>query len=160
MYKNTHTSGKLLFITAGPAAVSRGLRSHLTDVSYSHSVASHPVCPSRARPVCGTSPMPAPCTVTDAKPVATPLLQSCARGGKEDCGGRVIWDTTSHTSGKILCVISVFVLLTLIVFNRIQILSEVTSEKGKKWRSVSFVISDRPQTLCEKMFEQEYSGEK
>merc|ERR1712091_27024 len=42
---------------------------HLTDVSDSHSVASHPVCPSRARPVYATSPMLAPCTVTDADPV-------------------------------------------------------------------------------------------
>jgi hypothetical protein len=42
---------------------------HLTDVSDSHSVASHPVCPSRARPVYVTSPMLAPCTVTDADPV-------------------------------------------------------------------------------------------
>jgi len=42
---------------------------HLTDVSDSHSVASHPVCPSRARPVYVTSPMLFPWIVTDAEPV-------------------------------------------------------------------------------------------
>ena len=42
---------------------------HLIKVSDSHSVASHPVCPSRARPVYVTSPIPAPCTVNDADPV-------------------------------------------------------------------------------------------
>ena len=42
---------------------------HLTDVSDSHSVASHPVCPSRARPVCATSPILDPCTVIDSDPV-------------------------------------------------------------------------------------------
>ena len=46
---------------------------HLTDVSDSHSVASHPVCPSRARPVCVSSPIPAPCNVTDASPVPAPF---------------------------------------------------------------------------------------
>ena len=43
---------------------------HLTDVSDSQAVASHPVCPSRAlvdMPV--DAPMPAPCTVIDAEPV-------------------------------------------------------------------------------------------
>ena len=44
---------------------------HLTDVSDSHPVASHPVCPSRALPVYETSPMLAPCTVTDAEPDPT-----------------------------------------------------------------------------------------
>ena len=39
---------------------------HLTDVSDAHSVASHPVCPSRPRPVYAVLPMPAPCTVIDA----------------------------------------------------------------------------------------------
>ena len=43
---------------------------HLTDVSDSHCVASHPVCPSRILPECDTSPMLAPCTVTDAEPVS------------------------------------------------------------------------------------------
>ena len=47
---------------------------HLTDVSDSHSVASHPVCTSRARPVYDTSPMLDPCTVTDADPVPARLL--------------------------------------------------------------------------------------
>ncbi len=42
---------------------------HLTDVSDSHSVALHPVCSPRARPVYVTSPMPAPCTVIDPDPV-------------------------------------------------------------------------------------------
>ena len=42
---------------------------HLTDVSDSHSVASHPVCPSRDRPEYDTSPMLDPCTVTDVDPV-------------------------------------------------------------------------------------------
>ena len=42
---------------------------HRTDVSDSHSVASHPVCPSRARPVYVTSPMPAPHMVTATDPV-------------------------------------------------------------------------------------------
>jgi len=48
---------------------------HLTDVSDSHPVASHPVCPSRALPVYDTSPMLAPCTVTDADPVPAPLTR-------------------------------------------------------------------------------------
>ena len=42
---------------------------HLTDVSDSHSVPSHPVCPIRPTAVTPTSPSPAPCTVTDADPV-------------------------------------------------------------------------------------------
>ncbi len=46
---------------------------HLTDVSDSHTVASHPVCSPRARPVCGRNPMPAPCTVTDASPDPAPF---------------------------------------------------------------------------------------
>jgi hypothetical protein len=44
---------------------------HLTDVSDTHPVASHPVYPPRARPVRVISPMPAPCTVIDAEPVPT-----------------------------------------------------------------------------------------
>src|SRR6056300_729219 len=48
---------------------------HLIDVSDSHSVASHPVCPSRALPVYATSPMLAPCSVTDAEPVPARLLR-------------------------------------------------------------------------------------
>ena len=44
---------------------------HRTDVSDSHSVASHPVCPSLTTPVYATSPMLDPCTVTDAEPVLT-----------------------------------------------------------------------------------------
>jgi hypothetical protein len=43
-------------------------RAHRIDVSDSHSVASHPVCPVRASPVYATSPRLAPCTVTDADP--------------------------------------------------------------------------------------------
>ena len=43
-------------------------RAHRIDVSDSHSVASHPVCPVRACPEYATSPKPAPCTVTDAEP--------------------------------------------------------------------------------------------
>ena len=42
---------------------------HLTDVSDSQSVASHPVCPTRPLAECVTTPRPAPCTVTDAPPV-------------------------------------------------------------------------------------------
>ena len=42
---------------------------HLTDVSDSQSVASHPVCPTRPLTECVTTPSPAPCTVTDAPPV-------------------------------------------------------------------------------------------
>ena len=42
---------------------------HRTDVSDSHSVPSHPVCPDRTIAVCATSPRPAPCTVTDPDPV-------------------------------------------------------------------------------------------
>ena len=42
---------------------------HRTDVSDSHSVPSHPVCPSRPIAVYATSPRLAPCTVTDAEPV-------------------------------------------------------------------------------------------
>src|SRR6056300_2018167 len=40
-----------------------------TDVSVSHSVPSHPVCPIRPSAVNATSPSPAPRTVTDADPV-------------------------------------------------------------------------------------------
>ena len=43
---------------------------HLVDVSDSHSVASHPVCPSLTPPVYVASPMPPPCTVTLVDPVA------------------------------------------------------------------------------------------
>eukprot|EP00277_Geminigera_cryophila_P005018 CAMPEP_0179429170 /NCGR_PEP_ID=MMETSP0799-20121207/14629_1 /TAXON_ID=46947 /ORGANISM="Geminigera cryophila, Strain CCMP2564" /LENGTH=242 /DNA_ID=CAMNT_0021204971 /DNA_START=507 /DNA_END=1231 /DNA_ORIENTATION=- len=43
---------------------------HRTDVSDSHSVPSHPVCPARAPAVMTTSPRPAPCTVTKDDPVA------------------------------------------------------------------------------------------
>ena len=46
---------------------------HLTDVSDSHSVPSHPVCPSRPIAVKTIRPMPPPCTVTDVDPVP-PLL--------------------------------------------------------------------------------------
>ena len=42
---------------------------HLTDVSDSHSVPSHPVCPDRTIAVIPTSPRLDPCTVTDADPV-------------------------------------------------------------------------------------------
>jgi len=42
---------------------------HRTDVSDSHSVPSHPVCPMRPSAVNATSPRPDPCTVTDADPV-------------------------------------------------------------------------------------------
>ena len=42
---------------------------HLTDVSDSHPVDSHPVCPIRPLLVCDTSPMLDPCTVIDAAPV-------------------------------------------------------------------------------------------
>ena len=42
---------------------------HRTDVSDSHSVPSHPVSPDRTIAVKPTSPMLAPCTVTDADPV-------------------------------------------------------------------------------------------
>jgi len=43
---------------------------HLTDVSETQSVASHPVCSSRARPVYAILPMLTPCTVTEANPEA------------------------------------------------------------------------------------------
>ena len=46
---------------------------HLTDVSDSHSVPSHPVAPVRVIPVYVTSPRLAPCTVTDADPVPARL---------------------------------------------------------------------------------------
>ena len=46
---------------------------HLTDVSDSHSVPSHPVSPVRVIPVYVTSPRLAPCTVTDADPVPARL---------------------------------------------------------------------------------------
>ena len=46
---------------------------HLTDVSDSHSVPSHPVCPARPIAVKTITPIPDPCTVTDADPVP-PLL--------------------------------------------------------------------------------------
>jgi hypothetical protein len=42
---------------------------HRTDVSDSHSVPSHPDCPTRPFGVNATSPRPAPCTVNDADPV-------------------------------------------------------------------------------------------
>jgi len=42
---------------------------HRTDVSDSHSVPSHPVCPTRPSAVNATSPRLDPCTVTDADPV-------------------------------------------------------------------------------------------
>ena len=42
---------------------------HLTDVSDSQSVPSHPVCPSRPRAVYPASPIPDPCTVIDPDPV-------------------------------------------------------------------------------------------
>jgi hypothetical protein len=51
------------------------IRLQICDVSDSHCVASHPVCPSRARPVYVTSPMLAQCTVTDADPVPVQLCR-------------------------------------------------------------------------------------
>jgi hypothetical protein len=48
---------------------------HLIDVSDAHSVASHPVCPSRSLPVYVTSPMLAPCTVSINDPVPARLIQ-------------------------------------------------------------------------------------
>ena len=41
---------------------------HRIDVSDDYSVASHPVCPSRARHVYAIFPMPVPCTVTHVDP--------------------------------------------------------------------------------------------
>ena len=49
---------------------------HRTDVSDSHSVPSHPVCPDRTIAVTAVSPTPAPCTVTDADPVPARLYPS------------------------------------------------------------------------------------
>ncbi len=49
---------------------------HRTDVSDSHSVPSHPVCPPRPIAVSPTSPSPDPCTVTDADPVTAPLART------------------------------------------------------------------------------------
>ena len=48
---------------------------HLTDVSDSHSVPSHPVCPDRVIAVKAISPSPAPCTVTDADPVPAEFVR-------------------------------------------------------------------------------------
>ena len=47
---------------------------HRNDVSDSHSVPSHPVCPARTIAVIATSPTPAPCTVTDPDPVPALFL--------------------------------------------------------------------------------------
>jgi hypothetical protein len=49
---------------------------HLIDVSDSHSVPSHPVCPIRPSAVNATSPKPDPCTVTKTDPVPTPLART------------------------------------------------------------------------------------
>ena len=49
---------------------------HRTDVSDSHSVPSHPVCPDRTIAVTAVSPTPAPCTVTDDDPVPARLYPS------------------------------------------------------------------------------------
>ena len=49
---------------------------HRTDVSDSHSVPSHPVCPTRPMAVSAASPSPDPCTVTDADPVPAPLART------------------------------------------------------------------------------------
>ena len=49
---------------------------HRTDVSDSHSVPSHPVCPARPMAVSAASPSPDPCTVTDADPVLAPLART------------------------------------------------------------------------------------
>ena len=49
---------------------------HRTDVSDSHSVPSHPVCPARPMAVSAASPSPVPCTVTDADPVSAPLART------------------------------------------------------------------------------------
>jgi len=46
---------------------------HLTDVSDSQLVPSHPVCPVRPLTVSHTIPMLLPCTVTDAEPVPARL---------------------------------------------------------------------------------------
>ncbi len=46
-----------------------GLAEHRIDVSDSHPVASHPLCPTRPRPVYPPSPSPPPCTVTLDDPV-------------------------------------------------------------------------------------------
>ena len=48
---------------------------HLTDVSDSQSVPSHPVDPCRPRAEKPASPMPDPCTVIDADPVPARLLR-------------------------------------------------------------------------------------
>jgi len=49
---------------------------HLTEMSETQSVASHPVCPCRARPVNAILPMLAPCTVTEAN-LFTCRLTNC-----------------------------------------------------------------------------------
>ncbi len=49
---------------------------HRNDVSDSHSVPSHPVCPIRPSAVNATKPRLDPCTVTDADPVL-PMLARC-----------------------------------------------------------------------------------
>ena len=48
---------------------------HLTAVSDSQSVPSHPECPSRPLAVCLATPRPDPCTVIDAEPVPPPLAR-------------------------------------------------------------------------------------
>jgi len=49
---------------------------HRGDVSNSHSLPLHPVCPPRPMAVKTTNPRPAPCTLIDADPVQ-PLLPRC-----------------------------------------------------------------------------------
>ena len=49
---------------------------HLTDVSDSQSVDSHPVCPCLDLTVCATSPMLDPRTVIDVDPPPWPLLRN------------------------------------------------------------------------------------
>eukprot|EP00961_Rhodomonas_salina_P270523 3655204-Rhodomonas_salina.1 len=48
---------------------------HLTDVSDSHSVDSHPLCPTRNDPVYVASPMFAPCIVTLVDPVPARFIR-------------------------------------------------------------------------------------
>ena len=51
---------------------------HRAEVSDSHFVPSHPVCPPLTKAVSDARPNPDPCTVTDADPVPTRLLRDTA----------------------------------------------------------------------------------
>jgi len=63
-------------VTKMPRLPARSLAAlHRIDVSDSHSVDSHPVCPARPIAVSDVSPSPDPCTVTDVDPVPAALIR-------------------------------------------------------------------------------------